>query len=251
MNYESIILFSVACLGFYIRIKYGLIIVIFWIISLLFNFFFTTVGINLSLNELNDSEIYYIAKKGNYNNLYPYLKEFKEIKQKFQLPSTYKPFGIFYDNPMKNKNKLDKLRSVIGIINHTSFDEEKNDDKNKTIQEKKKIKKEDFNANEFKKYMKSKYYKNITLPKCKGILGEYETFLHFMAGFLFIANIFINNINQKYFTRLYNPEWKDVNIKNARRHYNKKCGVLEILEIKKIQLFIPTDNEKGFNLYYE
>ena len=211
MNYEAIILLSIACLGFYIKIKYGIIITSFWLMSILFNFFFTTFGMNVILEEFPESDLFYISKKGNYNDLYQYLKEFHIIQKKFKLPYTYRPFGIFYDNPAKNKNKLDKLRSIIGII-------KKRDDEK--IENKKKEK--EFNDEEFKKYMKSNNYKSITLSKCKCVIGDYESIISLMNCFVFIAKIFISNINQKFFTRLYNPEWKDSNIKNARRNCNKK-----------------------------
>ena len=240
MNYEVIILLSIACLGFYIKIKYGIIIISFWLISILFNFFFTTFGMNVILEDFPESDLFYISKKCNYNDLYQYLKEFYIIQKKFKLPYEYKPFGIFYDNPAKNKNKLDKLRSIIGIIKKR--DEDKTDNKKKE---------KEFNDEEFKKYMKSNSYKSITLSKCKCIIGEYDILLSIINWFIFIAKIYIKNINQKFFTRIYNPEWKDSNIKNARRNYNKKCGVLEIFGNEKIELFIPTENDKNFNLYYE
>ena len=236
MNYEAIILLLLSCLGFYIKIKYGVIIVSFWLLSILFNFFFTTFGMNIFLEELPECQLFYISKKTNYNNLYENIQLFHTIQKKFKLPHTYKPFGIFYDNPEKNKNKLDKLKSVLGIIKIKNKDKED---------------KKEFNDDEFKKYMKSQNYKNITLSKCKGVFGEYESILGIILIFVFIAKIYIKNINQKFFTRLYNPQWKDSNIKNARRNYNKKCGVLEIFENKNIQLFIPTGDDKYFNIYYE
>ena len=177
--------------------------------SILFNFFFTTFGMNVILEDFPESDLFYISKKCNYNDLYQNLKEFHNIQKKFRLPHTYKPFGIFYDNPAKNKNKLDKLRSIIGII-------KKRDDEK--IENKKKEK--EFNDEEFKKYMKTNNYKYITLSKCKCIIGEYDIVLSIMNWFIFIAKIYIKNINQKFFTRIYNPEWKDSNIKNARRNYN-------------------------------
>ena len=239
MNYEAIILILLAALGFYIKIKYGIIIISLWLISLLFNFFFTTFGMNVTLEEIPDCELFYISKKSDYNNLYSFLKEYYTIRKKFKLPNSFKPFGIFYDNPYKNKNKLDKMKSIIGIIKNR--DEEKIEEKEN----------KNFNYEEFKKYMKSNDYKSIIISKSKGILGEYESILSIMLSFIFIAKIYIKNINQKFFTRIYNPEWKDVNIKNARRNYNKKCGVLEIFSSEKITLFIPTQNDKLFNLYYE
>ena len=234
MNYETIFLILFASLGFYIKIKYGIVIISFWLISIIFNFFLTTWGIYMNIEENNNCELIFISKQSDYNNLYPYLNEFYKIKKKFKLPEIYKPFGIFYDNPQKNKNKLDKMRSILGIIKY-----------NKDNDELKKLK---FNDEEFKNYMKKQNYKNIFLSKCKGIICEYESSFRIIHNFSFISKIYIKNITQKFFTRLFNPEWKDSNIKNARRNYNKKCGILEIYEKYKMRIFIPTVNDKYFNI---
>ena len=234
MNYETIFLILFAALGFYIKIKYGIIITAFWLTSVLFNFFLTTWGIFMNVEENDECELIYISKKGDYNNLYQHLNEFYTIKKKFKLPDIYKPFGIFYDNPLKNKNKLEKMRSIIGIIKYNKDDEE--------------LKKIKFTDEEFKKYMKEQSYKIINLSKSKGIICEYESSLRIIHNFIFISKIYIKNITQKFFTRLYNPEWKDSNIKNARRNYNKKCGILEIYDKYKMTIFIPTVNDKYFNI---
>ena len=234
MNYETIFLILFAALGFYIKIKYGIIITAFWLTSILFNFFLTTWGIFMNVEENGECELIYVSKKGDYNNLYQNLNEFYTIKKKFKLPDIYKPFGIFYDNPIKNKNKLEKMRSIIGIIKYNKDDEE--------------LKKIKFNDEEFKKYMKEQNYKIINLSKSKGIICEYESSLRIIHNFIFISKIYIKNITQKFFTRLYNPEWKDSNIKNARRNYNKKCGILEIYDKYKMTIFIPTVNDKYFNI---
>ena len=194
----------------------------------------------ITVKEIPESEIFYISKKSNYENLYPYLNEFRAIKKKFNLPCIYKPFGIFYDNPAKNQNKLDQLRCVIGIIAIKDFENENENEK-----------KIEYDDKKFKEYMKSQNFKSINLPKCKGILGEYESILYIISSFLFIAKMYIRNINQKFFTRLYNPEWKNTYIKNARRNYNRKYGILEIMDNKKMNIFIPTEKEKLFNIYYE
>ena len=234
MNYETIFLILFAALGFYIKIKYGIIITAFWLTSILFNFFLTTWGIFMNVEENSECELIYVSKKGDYNNLYQNLNEFYTIKKKFKLPDIYKPFGIFYDNPLKNKNKLEKMRSIIGIIKYNKDDEE--------------LKKIKFNDEEFIIYMKEQSYKIINLSKNKGIICEYESSLRIIHNFIFISKIYIKNITQKFFTRLYNPEWKDSNIKNARRNYNKKCGILEIYDKYKMTIFIPTVNDKYFNI---
>ena len=234
MNYETIFLLLLSSLGFYIKIKYGIIISSFWLISILSNFFLTTWGIYMNVEENGECEIIYISQKGDYNNLYQYLTDFYTIKNKFKLPDVYKPFGIFYDNPLKNKNKLDKMRSLIGIIKYDKDNEE--------------LKKIKFEDEEFKRYMKEQNYKIMSLPKCKGIICEYETSFKILNYFTFVSKIYIKNITQKFFTRLFNPEWKDSNIKNARRNYNKKCGILEVYDKYKMNIFIPTLNEKYFNV---
>ena len=234
MSYETIFLILFASLGFYIKIKYGIIITSLWLTSIIFNFFLTTWGIYMNVEENEPCEIIYISKKGDYNNLYQNFTEFYSIKKKFNLPDIYKPFGIFYDNPVKNKNKLDKMRSIIGIIKYEKDNEE--------------LKKLKFDEDKLKIYLKENNYKIISLPECKGIICEYESSFRILGNFIFISKIYIKNITQKFFTRLYNPEWKDSNIKNARRNYNKKCGILEIYEKYKMRIFIPTINDKYFNI---
>ena len=234
MNYETIFLILFASLGFYIKIKYGIVIVLFWLISSLFNFFCTTWGIYMNIETNDNCELIFISKQSDYNNLYQNLNEFYKIQKKFNLPELYKPFGIFYDNPQKNKNKLDKMRSILGIIKYDKDNDE--------------LKKLKFDKEKFKNYMKEQDYKIISLAKCKGIICEYESSFRIIHNFSFITKIYIKNITQKFFTRLFNPEWKDSNIKKARRNYNKKCGILEIYEKYKIKIFIPTVDDKYFNI---
>ena len=73
MNYETLFLILFAALGFYIKIKYGIIITAFWLTSVLFNFFLTTWGIYMNVEENDECELIYICKKGDYNNLYQHL----------------------------------------------------------------------------------------------------------------------------------------------------------------------------------
>ena len=68
MNYELIILGGLNLLCFYIRIKYGIIFFLFWLFVFVFGFFFTTNGIEISLEDFEESELFYIAKKDDYNN---------------------------------------------------------------------------------------------------------------------------------------------------------------------------------------
>ena len=105
MDYELLILLAINGLCFYIKFKYGIYFLIFWIFLLIFGFFFSTNGIEVTLGNFEENEIFYISKKGEYDNLYSELKTFHSIKNKFKLPITYKPFGIFYDNPDKSEQK--------------------------------------------------------------------------------------------------------------------------------------------------
>ena len=183
----------------------------------------------MNIEENDNCELIFISKQSDYDNLYPYFNEFYKIKKEFNLPETYKPFGIFYDNPHKNKNRLDKMRSIIGIIKY---------DKDNAI----------YNDEKLKNYMKEQKYKIINLSKCKGIICEYESSFRIIHNFSFFTKMYIKNVTQKFFTRLFNPEWKDSNVKNAKRNYNKKCGILQIYEKYKIKIFIPTVNDKYFNI---
>lgn len=269
MDYEILFLFILACIGFYIKTKYGLIIVIFWLVSVVFNFFFTTFGIFTMIDDLPESEIFYISKKANYDTLYSYLKLFREIRSKFSLPSSYKPFGIFYDNPVKNKKNLSSLRSVIGIIHLSkNYDEKEENDhkddnkeninktKNKNNKKDKVIEKfnkddGDYNDDNFRKYLKELGYKNEIISQTRMVRGNYNSWFRVVGWFTKISKLYISMTNSKFFVRLYNPEWKDANVKTAKRNYNKKVGILEIFNNRAIDLFIPLENEKEFNLYKE
>ena len=81
MSYETIFLILFASLGFYIKIKYGIIITSLWLTSIIFNFFLTTWGIYMNVEENEPCEIIYISKKGDYNNLYQNFTEFYSIKK--------------------------------------------------------------------------------------------------------------------------------------------------------------------------
>ena len=243
MNYELIILGGLNLLCFYIRIKYGIIFFLFWLFVFVFGFFFTTNGIEISLEDFEESELFYIAKKDDYINIFPYLKQFKEIKKTFHLNNYFKPFGIFYDNPEKIKNK-ENCRCVIGIL--INIKDKKNLLENK---EKNNL----FDWKKFEEFMtKKNNAKNITIPSTKTIMGFYYSFFSVMNSFYFIQKIYINFTNAKFFARFFNPNWKNIQIKQARKNYNKKEGVLEIYDNYLMKFYVSYETERNkFNLYYE
>ena len=246
MDYELLIILAINGLCFYIKFKYGIIFLIFWIFLLIIGFFFSTNGIEVTLGNFEENEIFYISKKGEYDNLYSELKTFHLIKNKFKLPITYKPFGIFYDNPDKSEQKNN--RCIIGIIHNLK---KETDEKNEIIfSNRKKEDDNNFNDNDFRIYMKENHYKNITIPKTKCIIGFYESFFSVMNSFNFISKIYIKWTNAKFFARLYNPRWKSSQIKLARRNYNKKEGVLEIYDNHIMKFFVSIENKNNFNLFY-
>ena len=245
MDYELLIILAINGLCFYIKFKYGIIFLIFWIFLLIFGFFFSTNGIEVTIGNFEENEIFYISKKGEYDNLYSELKTVHLIKNKFKLPITYKPFGIFYDNPDKSEQKNN--RCIIGIIHNLK---KETDEKNEIIFPNKKEDDNNFNDNDFRIYMKENHYKNITIPKTKCIIGFYESFFSVMNSFNFISKIYIKWTNAKFFARLYNPRWKSSQIKLARRNYNKKEGVLEIYDNHIMKFFVSIENKNNFNLFY-
>ena len=95
MNYEAIILLLLSCLGFYIKIKYGVIIVSFWLLSILFNFFFTTFGMNIFLEELPECQLFYISKKTNKNFYMKIYNYFIQYKKSLNYPTHISLSGYF------------------------------------------------------------------------------------------------------------------------------------------------------------
>ena len=168
----------------------------------------------------------------NYESLYQKLSTFHSIKRKFKLPNCFKPFGIFYDNPYHTKENKD--RAVIGILLN--------------LNEKDELYKE-YNDKDFREYMKDNKYKNSKVEKTKCLLCCYDSLFSVMNSFVFIAKIYIKMVNLKFFTRLYNPRWRESQIKVARKKYKKKCGVFEIYDHKKMKFFIPLENEDNIYFY--
>lgn len=232
MDYELIILLFISFLCFYIKITYGIIFTIFWITVSLFGFFLSSNGIYFNLENLDKSEIFYESFQGNYESLYQKLSTFHSIKRKFKLPNCFKPFGIFYDNPCHTKENKD--RAVIGILLN--------------LNEKDEFYKE-YNDKDFREYMKDNKYKNSKVEKTKCLLCCYDSLFSVMNSFVFIAKIYIKMVNLKFFTRLYNPRWRESQIRVARKKYKKKCGVFEIYDHKKMKFFIPLENEDNIYFY--
>lgn len=230
MDYEFIIMTCLLILCFYIRTTYGIAFLTFWLVVGLFGFFFTSNGMDLGLEYIEKSDIFFECFQGDYQTLYNKLSLFHTIRKKFRLPQCFKPFGIFYDNPEKDK----KCRAVIGII---------------VEQKEKNEKYKEYIDKDFREYMKENKFKIDTISKTNCLHGLYDTMFSVMYSFVFIAKIYIKMINLKFFTRLYNPKWKDSHIKNARKNYKKKSGVLEIYDHKIIKFYIPLENEDGFSFF--
>jgi len=94
--------------------------------------------------------------------------------------------------------------------------------------------------------------KNITIPSTKTIMGFYYSFFSVMNSFYFIQKLYINFTNAKFFARFFNPNWKNNQIKQARKNYNKKEGVLEIYDNYLMKFYVSYETERNkFNLYYE
>ena len=227
MDYELLILLGISALCFYIKIKYGIIFIVFITFVLVFGFFFTSNGMDLVLEDIEQAVMYYKSYTGDYELMYPKFKEFHIIRKKFKLNESYKPCGVFYDNP--EKDKKEKLRAVIGII----------DTKCESLN----------NNNDFSVYMKDNGYKKTVISKTQCVIGIYDCFFSVMKSFIFIAKIYIKMTNLKFFARMYNPNWKDNHIKVARKNYKKKVGILEVYDHKQMRFYIPLKNEEMFYLY--
>lgn len=232
MDYEFLIMTAITILCFYVRLKYGIICLFLWIFFSMFGFFFTSNGLDMILEPLSKSEIFYKKFVGDYQTLYSKLSQFHSIKRKFRLPLCFKPFGIFYDNPEEQKDG--KCRCIFGIL----LDVE---NKQKDFK--------DFNDQEFRNYMKENEFSYGEIPKTECIYGIYDCFFSVMNSFIFIAKIYIKMTNLKFFTRMYNPKWKDGHMKKARKSYKKKCGVLEIYDHKVMRFYIPISSEDNFFFY--
>lgn len=229
MDYELLILSSLLLLCFWVKILYGIYFLIFWIIVAGFGFFFSCNGIYITSEYFPQSDIMYECFMGDYTSLYAKLSLFHSIRKKFRLPSCYKPFGIFYDNPKSSKKKAH--RAIIGILCDT-------DEKNKSFK--------DYNDSDFKNYMRDNNFKQSSIDKTKCIYGDYETYLSIKTSLVFIAKIYIQIVNQKFFIRMYNPKWKESGIKAAKQNYKKHFGVLEVIDEKIIKFYVPVENERNF-----
>lgn len=229
MDYEFLIMLAILIVAFYVKILYGVLFLLFWIGVMLFGFFFTTMGIGLMPENLNECELYYSSHQGEYNKLVDKLKEFKQIKRKFKLPENFMAFGIFYDNNLKVDN-VAKCRSVYGIL-------------------KEKTPEDNFDIKEFKSYMKENNFKVDYLPMTRCMIGFYDPIISIYGSLSFLAKIIIETATRKFMTRVFNPAWKNIDIKIARKNYNKRYGLMEIYDSKTIRMCIPLENEKEFFIY--
>lgn len=229
MDYELIILSCLLLLCFWIKILYGIYFLIFWISVTAFGFFFSCNGIHITTQDFPQSDIFYECFQGDYSTLYAKLSVFHSIRKKFHLPSCYKPFGIFYDNPKTSKKK--SHRAIIGILCD-------NEEKNKSFK--------DYQDSDYIGYMKDKDYKKSSIDQAKCLYGDYEAYVSIKNSFVFIAKVYIQIANQKFFIRLYNPKWKESVVKVAKINYKKHYGVLEVFDEKVVKFYIAVEDEGNF-----
>jgi hypothetical protein len=254
IDLETKILFGIlVILFFFSTYKYTIIFLLFWIFIYLFGFFLTSIGMDIDLVKLENSEIYYQEYTGDYAKLFSRLSEFNKIKRKFKLScNEYSPFGIFYDDPF-NVADLNKCRAVVGIIKHpekfiSSLDPNFKNIENKSIQNKN----SETNEKELKEYLKNQNFKFTRLLDSQCIQGSYLSMFSVQNSlFIWISKLITEMSNLKFFRRLYLPKWKENKIKVARLNYKKHCGVINIIREGEINLYIPVENEKDFFFHSE
>ncbi|MCQ2817733.1 MAG: hypothetical protein MJ252_10755, partial [archaeon] len=223
MDYEFLVMLGIQFLCFYIKTKYGIIFLIFWLFISVFGFFCTSNALSVYLEDLNNLQIIYKFYEGNYEDLFKEFPTFHKIRKKFSLPEIYSPFGIFYDNPDEKHNKNNsKNRAIVGLI------------VNKEEKEKIKFKDEDLIN-----YLKDQGFKTGLIKETKCVAGSYYAFFSVKYSFNALTKLYIKLTNIKFFTRVYNPKWKETKMKTVRKNYRKKCGVLEIYEHKEIKMYLP------------
>jgi hypothetical protein len=227
MDTETKILITITLVLLFFSIKWCLIFLVFWIALYLFAFFCTSLGVDIDLNNIKESEIYYQEYTGDYTNLYIRLNDYNRIRKKFNLDSTvYMPFGIFYDDPTKVMN-IQECRAVVGLYR------EKGKEKNK----------------ELDTYMKENGFKYDTLPETQCVIGTYNSLFSIQNSFIWIAKLIIDLTSVKFMRRVFIPKWKEKTIKVAKINYAKTCGVMEIYKHGQINLYIPVDKERLFFLH--
>jgi hypothetical protein len=224
---ETKILFTITLVLTFFSIKYGIIFLIFWIALYLFAFFCTSLGLDIDLQNLNASEIYFQEYTGDYNDIYIKLNEYNAIRKKFKLDSEkYLPFGIFYDDPTKVSN-IKECRAVIGIY------KEKSGEKNKELEQ----------------YLKDNGFKFDSLPEAQCVIGSYNSLFSLQNSFIFVAKLIIELTSIKFIRRIFVPKWKEKTIKTAKLNYAKNTGVMELIKHGKIELYIPVEKERYFFLH--
>lgn len=230
------------------QLKYAMGFLIFIIFIYLFGFFFTSIGLDVDLVKLDNSEIYFQEYTGDYDKLYAKLREYNAIKKKFKLSSKiYNPFGIFYDDP--DIQDRHKCRAVIGVIRNLKGegDADTNTDAGAGLRALTSFSEIPI---ELKEYFKQNKFTFNILPETQCIYGSYHSIFSIQSSFfLFLSKLIIELTNAKFFRRLFIPKWKENKIKIARNNYKKHFGVLEIIKNGKLEFYIPTEKEKEFFLH--
>lgn len=254
IDLETKILFGIlVVLFFFSTYKYTIIFILFWIFMYLFGFFLTSIGMDIDLVKIENSEIYYQEYTGDYAKLFTRIREYNKIKRKFKLSSRdYSPFGIFYDDPY-NVADLNKCRAIVGIIKHPEKFISIVDTNSKTVEDKPSIiNKSDTNEKELKEYLKNENFKFTRLLDSQCIQGSYLSMFSIQNSLLiWVSKLIIEMSNLKFFRRLYLPKWKENKIKVARINYKKHCGVINIIREGEINLYVPVENEKDFFFHSE
>jgi hypothetical protein len=224
---ETKILITITIIVSYFTLKWGIIFLLFWVILYLFAFFCTSLGIDVELQNLKESEIYFQEYTCNYKDLYIKLKEYNMIRQKFKLDSAkYIPFGMFYDDPTKVMN-VEECRAVLGIFKEKST--ERND--------------------ELHQWLRDNGFKYDTIPETQCVLGTYNSLFSIQNSFIWISKLIIELTSVKFIRRVFIPKWKEKTIKLARINYMKTSGVMELFKHGRIELYIPVEKERCFFLH--
>lgn len=214
---EFIILSSLTIIAFIVNIKYGILMLLFFILTYTCSFYLTTQGVIFDVKNL---EVFFYYKpyeeQNSYKNVFTKLKEFSNIERKFK-GKKIEPAGYFLDDPvtLKKKKKEKIVKAFIGFISEIDLG-----------------KVEDFQR------------KKITESV---VAGNYNSFFSLKRSFIFINKLIVGNVLQKLFCRLYNPGWKEKTVTKSRNIYKKKTSCFVVLEDYNVNLYLPVEESFEFN----
>lgn len=246
---SKVLLFIFLLLILFSTLKYILIYVFFILFVYLFGFFFTTMGMDIDVEKWENSIFIYKETTGEYDLIHNKIEEFyrmysiisksnKEISKSLYKNKYIYPFGIFYDNPIKlekakNKSKLN-MRSAYGLIIRKDIGE----------------KEDSYNVIESTciNYLMNEGYQKKIIKDIEFLKGNYFSYFNILFSYGFIRKLLVNSAISKFFTRLYNPKWKESRIRKARNSYKKNYGLIVIPLINQVEVLIPIENEQS--LYF-